>query len=253
MNLMKKNLIFYIPIAILGVLLIILGLFLGYKYIRTSQINSFEECVAQGYPILEIYPEQCTTPDGRNFTKEIKSNPILPVESDDVLIYHPTAGQVITSPLTVDGSAPGSWFWEGVITTELHNSKGGVIASTAGIVKAGEDWMTEYPVNFEAVLEFDVSSVEGEGYLVIKKSNPSGLPEYDEEYTMSVTFNNSQAVGKCVITGCSSQICSSKEIVTDCMYKEEYACYKNATCELQANGACGWTMTDELKQCLGSN
>ena len=38
---------------------------------KKSTINSFESCVAAGYPILESYPEKCKTPDGRTFTKEI--------------------------------------------------------------------------------------------------------------------------------------------------------------------------------------
>ncbi|MBI5155952.1 PQQ-dependent sugar dehydrogenase [Candidatus Peregrinibacteria bacterium] len=34
-------------------------------------IHSFEECAAAGYPVMESYPEQCRTPDGRNFVREI--------------------------------------------------------------------------------------------------------------------------------------------------------------------------------------
>ncbi len=30
-------------------------------------VNSFEECAAAGYPIMESYPRQCRGPDGRNF------------------------------------------------------------------------------------------------------------------------------------------------------------------------------------------
>lgn len=37
-------------------------------------ITNFEECVQAGYPILETYPEQCRTPDGRSFTRIISSN-----------------------------------------------------------------------------------------------------------------------------------------------------------------------------------
>lgn len=33
-----------------------------------QNISSFEECVAAGYPVMESYPEQCKTPDGRTFT-----------------------------------------------------------------------------------------------------------------------------------------------------------------------------------------
>ena len=56
---------------------------------------------------------------------------------------------------------------------------------------------------------------------------------------------------KCYIGGCSGQICSDQEgMVSNCMYREEYACYKTATCEVQKTGECGWTETDELKACL---
>ncbi len=34
-------------------------------------INSFEECAAAGYPVIESYPERCNTPDGRSFTRQI--------------------------------------------------------------------------------------------------------------------------------------------------------------------------------------
>jgi len=39
-----------------------------------ATINSFEECAAAGYPIMESYPEQCRMPDGRNFVRIISSN-----------------------------------------------------------------------------------------------------------------------------------------------------------------------------------
>ena len=97
---------------------------------KAKSISSFEECQAAGYPIMESYPEQCKTPDGRTFIR-----------------------------------------------------------------------------------------------------------------------NTSQ--GQCYISGCSGQVCSDqKNIITTCEYKEEYACYKAATCERQADGQCGWTETIELKACL---
>jgi hypothetical protein len=38
-----------------------------------SVVNSFGECVAAGYPIMESYPRQCSTPDGRTFTEEVEA------------------------------------------------------------------------------------------------------------------------------------------------------------------------------------
>lgn len=58
----------------------------------------------------------------------------------------------------------------------------------------------------------------------------------------------------CVAAGCSLQYCVSEEeaatLVTTCEWRDEYACYGSAACELQADGACAWTMTDELQACI---
>lgn len=59
---------------------------------------------------------------------------------------------------------------------------------------------------------------------------------------------------ECVVGGCSSQVCSEAggdPIVTTCEWRPEYACYQTATCEVQPNGQCGWTPTEELNTCLG--
>ena len=58
----------------------------------------------------------------------------------------------------------------------------------------------------------------------------------------------------CYVGGCSSQICSDQpDMVSDCMYREEYACYKQATCERQSTGQCGWTETPALTACVTSS
>ncbi len=58
---------------------------------------------------------------------------------------------------------------------------------------------------------------------------------------------------KCIKTGCSGEICSDQEVITTCIYKPEYDCYKSASCETQSNGKCDWTMDDRLKNCLNSD
>ena len=58
----------------------------------------------------------------------------------------------------------------------------------------------------------------------------------------------------CVPGGCSSQLCveQGQEAISTCEWRPEYACYRTATCERQANGQCGWTQTPALQQCLAS-
>lgn len=58
--------------------------------------------------------------------------------------------------------------------------------------------------------------------------------------------------GECITTGCSGTICAEpgQEVMTTCEMKPEYACYKTAVCERQADGSCGWTQTPDLQTCL---
>ena len=58
---------------------------------------------------------------------------------------------------------------------------------------------------------------------------------------------------KCIITGCSGQICAEQNTygVDTCEWKDYYACYRPAICT-KINGKCGWKPTKELVTCLGN-
>lgn len=56
--------------------------------------------------------------------------------------------------------------------------------------------------------------------------------------------------GKCIKTGCSSEICADGDRVSPCIFRPEFACYQKATCARQSNGECGFTQTVELTACL---
>jgi len=59
------------------------------------------------------------------------------------------------------------------------------------------------------------------------------------------------AVEPCFVGGCSGEVCSEEEGVNSiCLWTPELACYKDATCERQADGKCGWTQTEELQECI---
>lgn len=70
------------------VVAILLGL-TGGAYFYTQQkeksINSFEECAGAGNPVMESYPAQCRTKDGRHFVQQLseeeKKKLIPPTES----------------------------------------------------------------------------------------------------------------------------------------------------------------------------
>ncbi len=64
--------------------------------------------------------------------------------------------------------------------------------------------------------------------------------------------NKKKTAKKCHPTGCSGQICADRDLNTTCEWRAEYACYKDAVCEQQADGQCGWTQTAGLKACIAN-
>lgn len=66
--------------------------------------------------------------------------------------------------------------------------------------------------------------------------------------------SDGECAPRCRVAGCSGQLCvgDSDPGFSTCEWREEYACYRGATCEEQTDGSCGWTMTPELRSCLGS-
>lgn len=58
---------------------------------------------------------------------------------------------------------------------------------------------------------------------------------------------------QCQVGGCSHELCvdaSAPGVVSPCIWRDEYACYEDATCEPQSDGRCGWTPSDELRACI---
>lgn len=63
----------FILVGILIIAAVVGGGYYFYNQNKIKDINSFEECANAGYPVMEIYPEKCRTPDGRVFTKELSA------------------------------------------------------------------------------------------------------------------------------------------------------------------------------------
>ncbi|MBC7770733.1 MAG: hypothetical protein H7124_18265 [Phycisphaerales bacterium] len=72
-----------------------------------------------------------------------------------IVIATPSPGARVTSPLRVEGVAPGDWFFEAVFPAELRSENGDVIAEAPA--QAQREWMTEAPVPYVAELQFTVT------------------------------------------------------------------------------------------------
>jgi len=153
-------------------------------------INNFKECVSAGYPVLESYPRQCKTPDGKSFTEDIGNE----LEKSDLIkIDNPRPNQIIESPLFVKGEARGNWYFEASFPAKLFDDNGFLLGITPA--QALGNWMTEDFVPFNVILPFAVPSTS-KGRLILEKDNPSGLPEYADELRIPVYFKETPEISQ---------------------------------------------------------
>lgn len=119
----------------------------------------------------------------------------------ELIVTSPMKDSVVTSPLTITGSAPGFWYFEATFPISLVNWDGLIIAQ--GYATAQGEWMTEAHVPFTATLEFtdvlpltegmeDLSQVQDfmkKGALILQRDNPSGLPQNDDAVEFSIRYS----------------------------------------------------------------
>lgn len=152
-----------------------------------STVLSFAECEAAGYPVMESYPRQCRTPDGRTYAEELPApDPTYVNASADLIrVTNPTPGAVVGKPITVMGEARGNWYFEASFPIEVRDSEGAVIAT--GIAQAQSDWMVETFVPFTSTIAVPASYI-GEAVLVLMNDNPSGMPENARSISFPITI-----------------------------------------------------------------
>ena len=111
--------------------------------------------------------------------------PAVGTTSDVIRITAPTANTVITSPLAVTGEARGIWYFEASFPVELLDANRNQVAIVPA--QAQGEWMTENFVPFMTTLSFTPPASDT-GFLVLKKDNPSGLPEHEASVEIPVRF-----------------------------------------------------------------
>lgn len=152
-----------------------------------QSVSSFDECIAKGNAIMESYPRQCRDSRGNIFRENIGNE----LEKDNLIrIASPRPNDKIKSPVEIRGAARGYWFFEASFPIFVVDWDGKIIGQ--GNATANNNWMTEDFVPFTASVQFDISQISGnpaitagkyskQGSLILKKDNPSGLPQNDPE------------------------------------------------------------------------
>jgi len=234
---------------------------------QIAGITTFEQCAAAGYPIMESYPEQCRTPDGRNFVREIKVsetdfNKPITIQVDDSATF--PDGLKITLTRLMDSRCKEGvvCIWAGELTFTFSVVGGTVGASATEFTLETLQISEKVIGGYRFTLNVN-SATETAATITVNNKNPETGCNFevktcpDESQVgragPNCEFTSCSAAIKdgCFVGGCSGQICSNKkDIITTCEYKAEYACYKEARCEKQSNGQCGWTQTPALTACI---
>ncbi len=146
-----------------------------------TPITSYEDCVAAGYGVMKSLPEQCRA-NGTTFTRDIGN---AQQKADRILAEAPQPGDIISSPVSISGTARGIWFFEGSFPAELRDDEGNTLGN--GIMHSVGNWMTEEFVPFVGALDFKMPKGK-HGKLILKRDNPSGLPENEDALIIPVRF-----------------------------------------------------------------
>lgn len=107
-----------------------------------------------------------------------------PDPTDEPIIQLPKENARISSPVTISGKIPRNWTFEANFMIEIQDEKGEVLQSTpVGATFANE---TDEMGTFSTSMSITPNTTQG--FIVIKADNPSGLPENEKTYKMSVKF-----------------------------------------------------------------
>jgi hypothetical protein len=106
-------------------------------------------------------------------------------ESDVIRVFTPLAQAVVESPVTIRGEAVGNWFFEASLPVTIVDSEDNNLG--VGYVMTADEWMTTDFVSFEGTVSF--TALPGtNGFILLQKDNPSGIPDLDDERRMPVRF-----------------------------------------------------------------
>ncbi|MCE9643020.1 MAG: Gmad2 immunoglobulin-like domain-containing protein [Candidatus Andersenbacteria bacterium] len=124
---------------------------------------------------------QAPTPLPASPQPSISNNP---EKSDTIRVTTPQPNEITAGTISVAGEARGTWFFEASFPIQLEDASGKIISSTTA--QAQSDWMTTDFVPFKATLAAP-REFTGSATLVLKKDNPSGLPQNDETFKIPIT------------------------------------------------------------------
>ena len=163
-----------------------------YTFLKQNKLITLQFTL--GYPQCGNYEEaqmqacqkERQTFDLDNLINEITQTIKLQSVKSDPVITSPQANSKISSPLTVKGTVPAGWMFEGVFPIKLLDENKKLISQAQAKEVIAGSWSTGKDVEFTATLNYSTTTLSG--FLVIEKDNPSGLPANASSYEIPVKF-----------------------------------------------------------------
>ena len=103
-----------------------------------------------------------------------------------IRLYDWADNKTLSTPTTIKGEVPGNWSFEASIPVVLTDWDGRIIAEEPAQLEG--DWMTEEYVPFTVDLTFETPTEYQNGSLILRKDNPSGLPENDDAVEIPINY-----------------------------------------------------------------
>lgn len=103
-----------------------------------------------------------------------------------VVISSPQSNELVKSPLTITGTVPAGWMFEGQFPIKLLDANKNLIVQGIGKEVVPGSWSSGSPISFNASISFSTTATNG--FIQITKDNPSGLPQNDASFEIPVMF-----------------------------------------------------------------
>ncbi|MBP6904769.1 MAG: Gmad2 immunoglobulin-like domain-containing protein [Candidatus Pacebacteria bacterium] len=128
-----------------------------------------------------------TTGDAPLQIENVLAPEVAPAQKDDLIVVEsPRPGSKVASPLVIKGKARGNWYFEASFPVTLTDAQGNIIKES--FATAQGEWMTTDYVPFTTSLTYTLPIGVTNGFLILKKDNPSGEPQFDNQLSIPVTF-----------------------------------------------------------------
>lgn len=142
---------------------------------------------AVGYFIMTSLPGMLKPSSGSSNKgeKQIQNINAQKQKADSIILESPKEGQMVNSPLIIEGQARGTWYFEANFPITLRDANGREIAT--GVATALNDWMTLEFVPFTSTIKFSKPTTK-QGDIVLHKANASDLEDKEDSLIVPVTF-----------------------------------------------------------------